>query len=216
MEEGYPGNLGVKVTYDLSDDNELTIVYEATTDKKTVINLSNHSFFNLNGPGTGTINGHQLMIPADYYTPVTRTLIPTGEIAKVDDTPFDFRKLTAIGKRLFDDDIQLKYGKGYDHNFILNGNDGKRLKMAASVIADISGIKMDVFTEEPAVQFYGGNFMQSENTLRGGMKDDFRTAFCLETQHYPDSPNHPAFPSTVLEPGELYKTSTVFRFSVTG
>jgi aldose 1-epimerase len=213
MEEGYPGNLDTKVIYSLTDDNELKISYEATTDKKTVVNLSNHSFFNLNGYGTGTINKHLLMINADYYTPVDSSLIPIGKIEPVADTPLDFRKPTPIEKRLDSYYVQIKNGRGYDHNFVLNTTEGAGLKKAAVATGDITGIVMEVLTEEPGVQFYGGNFMQSKNRIRGGGKDDFRTAFCLETQHFPDSPNRPLFPKTVLEPGELYKTSTVFRFS---
>ena len=208
-----PGNLEVKVIYSLEDDHELKISYEAATDKKTVVNLSNHSFFNLNGHGNGTINQHLLMIHADHYTPVDPLLIPIGTIEPVAGTPFDFRELTVIGRRLDANDDQIKNGRGYDHNFVLNIN-GISLKKAAIVIGDKTGIVMEVLTEEPGVQFYSGNFMQSKNTVRGDVKDDFRTAFCLETQHFPDSPNQPLFPGTVLEPGNIYKTSTIFRFSV--
>lgn len=212
MEEGYPGNLNVKVIYSLEDDNELIISYEATTDKKTVVNLSNHSFFNLNGHGNGAIHQHLLMIHADYYTPVDPSLIPFGTVEPVADTPLDFRKPTLIGKGLDASYAQIKNGKGYDHNFVLNVKDGTGLKKAAIATGDITGIVMEVLTEEPGVQFYSGNFMQAKNMVRGHVKDDFRTAFCLETQHFPDSPNQPLFPGTVLERGDIYKTSTVFRF----
>lgn len=212
MEEGYPGNLDIKVIYSLTNDNELKISYQATTNKKTVVNLSNHAFFNLNGHDDNTINKHLLMINADYYTPVDSTLIPNGKIEPVSNTPFDFRKPTPIGERLDTDNIQTKNGKGYDHNFVLNVNPETSLKTAAIVTGDKSGIVMEVLTEEPGVQFYGGNFMQAKNLLRSGFKDDFRTAFCLETQHFPDSPNQPCFPSTMLEPGEIYKTNTLYRF----
>ncbi|ASU35012.1 aldose epimerase family protein [Mucilaginibacter xinganensis] len=212
MEEGFPGNLKVKVTYSLTDDNSFKCDYEATTDKKTIVNLTNHAFFNLNGAGSGTVLNHTLQVDADTYVPVDSTLIPLGKIETVANTPFDFRKPVTIGSRINDDNIQLKNGKGYDHNFVLNKH--TITTAVATVIGDKSGIKMEVFTEEPGLQFYSGNFMKGLNVMKAGKKDDYRTSFALETQHFPDSPNQPSFPSTILKPGDVYKTQSSYKFSV--
>lgn len=212
MEEGFPGNLTVRVVYSLTDNNEFKCVYEARTDKTTVVNLTNHAFFNLNGEGSGTILNHLVQIDADSYIPVDAGLIPTGKIEPVKGTPFDFTKPETIGKRINDDNQQIKNGKGYDHNFVLNKHD--ITTPIATVIGDKSGIKMEVYTEEPGMQFYSGNFMQAKNAMKRGVKDEFRTSFAMETQHYPDSPNQPQFPSTELKPGETYKTQSLYKFTV--
>jgi len=210
MEEGYPGNLTVTVIYQLTDNNELKIEYWATTDAPT---LTHHSFFNLKGAGNGTINDHLLLINSAYYTPVREGLIPTGEIASVEDTPFDFQKLIAIGKRVDSENQQLIYGLGYDHNFALNQS-LEALNYAAKIIEPVSGRTMEVYTNEPGLQFYGGNFLDGSIAGKENKSYKFRTAFCLETQHFPDSPNNPNFPSTRLNPKEEYYSICIYKFSV--
>ncbi len=212
MEEGFPGNLKIKVTYRLTDDNAIEITYEATTDKKTVVNLTNHAFFNLNGESSGDILKHQVKIFALKYTPVDSTLIPTGQLAPVKGTPFDFLSARTIGERINDDHEQLKYGKGYDHNFILNSHQADQ--PVAVVLGDQSGIRMEVFTDQSGLQFYSGNFMEGKNKMKGNHRDEFRTAFCMETQNFPDAPNQPSFPIAVLKPGIPYYSVSIYKFSV--
>ena len=213
MEEGYPGNLNVKVIYKLSDNNDLKIEYWASTNAPTVINLTHHSFFNLKGAGNGTINNHLLQINAAYYTPVDEGLIPTGKITTVENSPFDFQKMTAIGARVDTENQQLKYGLGYDHNFVLNQK-LEGLNYAAKVIEPISGRTIEVYTNEPGLQFYGGNFLNGKAIGKNDKAYEYRTAFCLETQHFPDSPNNMHFPTTKLNPGEKYYSICLYKFSV--
>jgi aldose 1-epimerase len=213
-EEGFPGKLDVQVIYHISDANSLIIMYKAETDRPTVLNLTNHSYFNLSGAGDEYIGDHLLRINADTYLPTDETNIPYGEPAKVEGTPMDFRRKHAIGERINDDFEQLKFGKGYDHTFIINNDDGKDgdLHFCACAVSPKTGIVMETYTTEPGVQLYTGNWMTGNFTGKNGQRYPERSAFCLETQHFPDSPNRPEYPLTVLRPGEVFESITVYKF----
>lgn len=211
-EEGYPGNLSVEVTYRWTPDDALRIDYRATTDERTIVNLSHHSYFNLLDAGKSDILGHEMMIRANRFTPVDKALIPTGELRSVEGTPLDFTDPMAIGARIDADDEQLGFGGGYDHNWVLNDWDGT-LKLAARVYEPTTGRVMEVHTTEPGLQFYSGNFLDGSQVGKNGTAYQHRSGFCLEAQHFPDSPNKPEFPSTVLEPGAVYEQTTIYKFS---
>lgn len=213
-EEGYPGNLAIQMTYSLTADNAFKIEYSATTDKSTFVNLSNHSFFNLKGEGNGTINDHLLTINADSITPIDEVMIPTGELMSVDGTPFDFRHAQLIGQRVNEENEQLKNGSGYDHNWVLNKQMPGAIELAASVYEPQSGRLLEVYTDQPGLQFYGGNFFDGTGNGKYGATYNYREAFALETQKFPDSPNQPNFPSTLLKPGETYHHVCIYKFSV--
>ncbi len=213
-EEGYPGNLSSEVVYTLTDADELKIDYHASTDKKTIVNLTQHTYFNLTGDANQDILSHQLMMDAPQLLPVDKTLIPTGELKSVTNTPFDFNTSTTIGSRIAQDDAQLKFGLGYDHCWVLKPSDGKTLRKVAELSEPTSGRVIEVSTTEPGLQFYSGNFLDGTLIGKGGIAYKHRSGLCLETQHYPDSPNKPSFPSVVLSPGEHYSTSTVYKFLV--
>lgn len=211
-EEGFPGNLKVKVTYTLTNENEIKIDYSAETDAKTVLNLTNHAYFNLKGAGEGTINSHDLVLNADCFTPTDKDSIPTGVILSVANTPMDFRTSHKIGERINEDYIELVQGFGYDHNWVLN-KENNELSWIATVSEASTGIEMKVFSTEPGVQFYSGNYLNVSNG-KNGKSYPARSGFCLETQHFPDSPHHDNFPTTVLSPGQIYTQTTIYHFEV--
>ena len=212
MEEGYPGNLDVKVTYTLTNDDELRVRYEAETDKKTVVNLTQHSYFNLSAGLSRDILAHEITIDADSYLPVDQSLIPTGELSGVGGTPFDFRASKRVGDDINEEDIQLTFGNGYDHCWVLNKQD-EGIRIVASAYDPVSGRLLEVSSDQPGIQFYSGNFLDGTLESKDGAKYEFRSGFCLETQHYPNSPNQESFPSVILNPGEKYDTKTIFTFS---
>lgn len=214
MDEGYPGELSVSMIYRLTNDNELVIRYEAKCDKPTVLNLTNHSYFNLHGAGNGTILDHQLTLNADFFTPIDSTLIPTGEFTPVENTPFDFRKPTLIGERINSKDQQIIFGLGYDINYVLKKSPDQNISLAATVYEPQSGRVLEVFTDQPGIQFYTGNFLDGKYPGKKGKPYGYRSGLCLETQHFPNSPNQPKFPSVELTPDQVYSHTCIYKFSV--
>lgn len=213
-EEGFPGTVKIFMCYTLTPENEFKITYQATTDKPTIINLSHHSFFNLKGEGSGTITDHLLTIHANNFTPINEYLIPTGEIMPVEGTPFDFRSPTMMGERIKSNDQQLKNGAGYDHNWVIKTIYTEEIKHVASVYEPVSGRTLDIWSDQPGIQFYSGNFFKGEYTGKYGKPLKYRESFALETQKFPDSPNHPQFPSTRLNPDETYTQTCIYKFNV--
>ena len=214
MDEGFPGELSVTMNYRLTNDNELIIQYEAKSDKPTVINLTNHSFFNLHGAGNGSILDHVLTLNADFITAIDSTLIPTGDFLPVENTPFDFRKPTLINARLYSDHQQITYGRGYDINYVLKKTADPAVQLAATVYEPESGRVLEVFTDQPGIQFYSGNFLDGTRIGKKGKNYGFRTGLCLETQHFPNSPNQPKFPTVELNPDQIYNHTCIYKFSV--
>jgi aldose 1-epimerase len=210
MEEGYPGNMNVRVIYTWTDRNEIIMDYECTTDKKSILNITNHAFFNLRGAGNGDILDHEMVIRASYFVPVDSTLIPTGELSPTTGTPFDFSSPRSVGEKINGAHEQLRFGNGYDHTFVLDNKE----EVDAIVHDPLSGRVLELITDQPGVQFYSGNFLDGTVTGHGGKQYIFRSGLCLESGHYPDSPNHPLFPATAIEPGDIFRSRTIYRFSV--